>query len=74
MNRFFFWEIFKTLQNSFFIVHPWIAASVLIQTLATLTINLDLRKCLKIVTIRKKLKFWRSYETIWKPYLEHDIT
>ena len=22
---------------------------------------------------RKYLKFWRSYETIWKPYLEHDI-
>ena len=22
---------------------------------------------------RKCLKFWRSYETIWKPYLEHDV-
>ena len=47
----FFCDIFKTLQNSFFIVHTWIAASDLIEYMETLTVNEDLRKCLTVLTI-----------------------
>ena len=47
----FFCDIFKTLQNSFFTVLQWIAASDLIESLETLTINEDLSKCLEILSI-----------------------
>ena len=47
----FFSEIFKTLQNSFFTVQPWIAASDLIEYLEIRIIIYDLLKCLKILTI-----------------------
>ena len=47
----FFCDIFKTLQNSFFTVLQWIAASDLIEPLETLTINEDLSKCLEILSI-----------------------
>ena len=47
----FFCEIFRTLQNSFFIVQSWIAACDLIEYLETLIIIWDLRKCLKILSI-----------------------
>ena len=73
----FFWEILKNFQNIFFIVHLWVATYDLIEYLEPLTINYDSRKYLKILTIkniyRKYLEIWRSYETIWKPYLEHDL-
>ena len=73
----FFWEILKNFQNTFFIVNLWVATSDLIEYLETLTINYDSRKYLKILTIeniyRKYFEIWRSYETIWKPYLEHDL-
>ena len=51
MQKFFSCDIFNTLQNSFFIVHTWIAASDLIEYMETLTVNEDLRKCLTILTI-----------------------
>ena len=51
MQKFFSCDIFKTLQNSFFIVHTWIAASDLIEYMETLTVNEDLRKCLTVLTI-----------------------
>ena len=54
----FFW---KNFQNTFFIAHLWIATSDLIQYLETLTINYDLRKYLKILTI-----IIYFIENIWK--------
>ena len=51
MYRLFFCEMFKTLQNCFFIVRLRNTASDLIEYLETLTINCDLLKCLKILTI-----------------------
>ena len=47
----FFWEILKNFSNTFFIVHLWIATSDVIQYLETMTINYDLRKYQKILTI-----------------------
>ena len=66
----------------FFIEHLWTATFVLGKTLKNFTINYDWAKYLTTLTItehykwfyRKYLKFWCSYEAIWKPYLEHDAT
>ena len=66
----------------FFIEHLWTATSVLGKTLTNFTINYDLDKYLTTLTIiehykwfcREYLKFWCSYEAIWKPYLAHDTT
>ena len=58
--------MFKTLQNCFFIVHLRITASDLIEYLETLTINYDLLKCLKILTIVVDFleNIWNLRETI----------
>ena len=59
------------------IVQTWIAASDLIENLETLTISEDLHKSLNILTIivdfTENIWDFNVTETIWKPYLEHDI-
>ena len=79
MYRLFICEMFKTVQNWFFVVHLRITASDLIEYLETLTINSDFPKCLKILTIAAVFleNIWNFgltiNETIWKLYLEHMI-
>ena len=66
-------EFFKTLRNIFFIDQLWKATSILGKNLKNFTIYTDLAKYLTTLTVIT-LKFWCSYEAVWKPYLEHDST
>ena len=77
MRRFFFCEIFRTFSEKLFystavircLWFNWILGNFDHLRFTPIPENFDHHSWF----YRKYLKFWRSYETIWKPYLEHDI-